>query len=293
MKYQKLTLTLIVFFITAHSVFGQMERKRALQDGPVEDIFLSGSIAGMSTVTALPQKNLNSMVMHNFGLVSGGIEDFYGLDGGATIRLGIDYGLTDKLDIGIGRTGLEDQDVVDFRAKYVILEQLKSDKMPIQVAIKGDLGISTQKERRFNYTFVERLNYLASVMIARKFNDKLSLQVAPMVSHFNTVAKELENATYQNTIFGVGFAGRYKLSRRNAFGFEYLPVIGNRNPGTKNHVALSYEIDTGGHVFQLFFMTGRAFTEQHLLARNNTDILELDFRVGFNINRFFGLGKKR
>lgn len=290
MKSQKLTLTLIVFFITAHSVFGQMERKRAVQDGPVEDIFLAGSIAGISTVTALPKKNMNTMVMHNFGLVSGGIEDFYGLDGGAAVRLGIDYGLTDKLDIGIGRTGLED--VVDFRAKYVILEQLKSDKMPIQLAIKGDLGISTQKERRFDYTFLERLNYLTSVMIARKFNDKLSLQIAPMVSHFNTVAKELENAAYYNTIFGVGFAGRYKLNRRNAFAFEYLPVFGNRNPDTKNHVALSYEIDTGGHVFQLFFMTGRWFTEQHLLARNNTDILEIDFRFGFNINRFFGFGNK-
>ncbi len=289
MMMRKLILTLLIFFITSHSLMAQMERRRAVQDGPVEDIFLAGSIAGLSTVRVLPKNNLNSMVMHNFGLVSGGIADFYGLDGGAAVRLGIDYGLTDKLDIGIGRTGLED--VVDLRAKYLILEQLKSDKMPVQLAVKVDLGISTQKERRFDYTFVERLNYLTSIMIARKFNDNLSLQVAPMISHFNTVAKELQNEKYYNTIFSVGFAGRYKLNRRNAFAFEYLPVIGKRNPNTKDHFALTYEIDTGGHVFQLFFMSGRWFTEQHLLARTDTNILDMDFRFGFNINRFFGLGK--
>ena len=290
MKIMKPTYLLLITLFVSHSVFAQvLERKRAVQDGPVEDIFLSGSIAGLSTVTALPQKNMNTMVMHNFGLVSGGIEDFYGLDGEAAVRLGIDYGITDKLDIGIGRTGKED--VVDLRAKYVILEQLKSDKVPVQIAVKGDLGISTQKERRFDYSFIERLNYFSSIMIARKFNDKLSLQVAPMVSHFNTVVKEQNNGQLHNTIFGVGIAGRYKLNNRNALAFEYLPVLGNRNPNTKDHVAVSFEIDTGGHVFQLFFMSGRWFTEQHLLARTDTDILDLDFRFGFNINRVFGLGK--
>lgn len=282
---------ILVILFGSYSVYAQiLERKRAVQDGPVDDIFLAGSIAGLSTVTALPQNNMNSMVTHSFGLVSGGIEDFYGLDGGASVRLGIDYGVTDKLDIGIGRTG-STEDVVDLRAKYVILEQLKSDKVPVQIAIKGDLGISTQKERRFDYTFTERLNYFTSVMVARKFNDKLSLQVAPMVSHFNTVVKEQNNGKLYNTIAGLGIAGRYKLNDRNALAFEYLPVLGNRNPNTKDHVAVSFEIDTGGHVFQLFFMNGQWFTEQHLLARTDTNILNLDFRFGFNINRFFGLGK--
>ncbi|HBQ58415.1 MAG TPA: hypothetical protein DD671_02005, partial [Balneolaceae bacterium] len=81
----------------------------------------------------------------------------------------------------------------------------------------------------------------------------------------------------------------YKLNARNAVGFEFLPVIGPRNTNTKDHVAISYEIDTGGHVFQIFFMTGRWFTEQHLLSRTNDDFSAMDFRLGFNINRFFGL----
>lgn len=289
MKLTRFALVILIALFINESIYAQMARTRVQQDGPVKDIFLSGSIVGMSTVRGLAKNNMNTMVMHNFGLVSGGIEDFYGLDGGAAVRLGIDYGLTDKLDIGIGRTGIED--VVDFRFKYILFDQLKSDKMPIQVAIKGDLGISTQKELRFDYTFTERLNYFTSVMVARKFNNKFSLQVAPMISHFNTVVNEVAGTNLYNTLFGVGLAGRYKLNNRNALAFEYLPVIGNRNTGTKDHFALSYEIDTGGHVFQLFFMSGRWFTEQHLLARTNTSILDMDFRFGFNINRFFGLGQ--
>jgi hypothetical protein len=287
MKQKFLLSFLLMFFLIAEPAFTQMERQRVTQDGPVEDIFLAGSIAGMSTVTALPQYNLNTMVMHNFGLVSGGIQEFYGLDGGAAVRLGIDYGLTDKIDIGIGRTGIED--VVDFRMKYVILEQLKSDKIPIQIALKGDIGISTQKERRFDYTFIERLNYFGSVMIARKFSNALSLQLSPMVSHFNTIVIERANVVDQNTLFGLGIGARYKLSKRNALAIEFLPVLGKRNTNTKDHLALSYEIDTGGHVFQIFLMSGRWFTEQHLLARTQTDFFAPDFRIGFNINRFFGL----
>ena len=283
--YRVIIFVILGIILNMELAFAQMERKRAVEDEPVEDVFLAGSIAGMSTVTALSKGNLNSMVMHNFGLVSGGIQDFYGLDGGAAVRLGIDYGITDRLDIGIGRTGLED--VVDLRLKYVILEQLKSDKIPIQIAFKGDVGISTQSERRFKYTFTKRLNYLASIMIAGKFNDQFSLQVAPMISHFNTVILEVENDKRHNTIAGIGIAGRYKFNKRNALAFEYLPVVGNRNSGTKNHAAISFEIDTGGHVFQLFFMSGRWFTEQHLLARTETDFFNMDFRFGFNINRFF------
>lgn len=282
-------LALLFIVLTAPGLlFAQMEKKRAVEDKPVEDIFLAGSIVGTATVSALPAQNLNFSVMHNFGLVSGGIDDFFGLDLGASIRLGLDYGLTDRLEVGIGRSSLENN--VDARFKYVLLQQLESDKMPLQLVLKGDIGINTEQERRFDFTFTERLNYLASVMIARKFNDKLSVQIAPMVSHFNTVVQETEPSDYQHTHFGVGLSGRYKWNNRNAITFEYLPVISNRNSDTTNHLAAALEIDTGGHIFQLFFMTGQWFTEQHLLTRTNTKATDFDFRLGFNINRLFSLG---
>ncbi|GAB5408917.1 MAG: DUF5777 family beta-barrel protein [Balneolaceae bacterium] len=288
---KKIILSFFVLsFFTVSVTNAQMARTRAVPDGPVDELFLIGSVAGMSTVTNLEKNNLNSLIMHNFGLISSGIEDFYGLDDNANVRLGIDYGVTDKLTVGIGRTSEEDN--VDLRFKYTLLRQLKSDKIPVEVAIKGDIGINTQKERRFDFEFEERLNYFGSIMIARKFNDKITLQVAPMVSHFNTVV-QLTQEPPENTHYALGLGGRLKLDERKSLTFEYLPVLGSRTDGTKNHLAFAYEIETGGHVFQIFLMSGRWFTEQHLIARNEFDFFAGDFRLGFNVNRVFSFNKKR
>lgn len=280
-------LTVLIISFSLESVNAQMQRTRATEDRPVDELFLIGSVAGMSTVTNLEARNLNSLIMHNFGLVSGGLEDFYGLDQGAAVRIGFDYGLTDRLTLGIGRTSVEDN--VDLRFKYTVFRQLESDKMPVEVAVKGDIGVNTQEQPSFDFSFQERLNYFGSVMIARKFNDKFTLQLSPMISHFNTVIQETAGVIPVNTHFALGFGGRLKLDTRNSLTFEYLPVIGKRTQGTVNHFAVGYEIETGGHVFQMFFMSGQWFTEQHLIARNTNDFLEGDFRLGFNINRIFGL----
>jgi len=279
---------LLLSMFTISVTNAQMARTRAVPDGPVDELFLIGSVAGMSTVTNLEKNNLNSLIMHNFGLVSSGIEDFYGLDQGAAVRLGIDYGISDKLSVGIGRTSIEDN--VDVRFKYTVFRQLKSDKIPVEVAIKSDLGINTQKERAFDFEFSERLNYFGSIMVARKFNEKLTLQIAPMISHFNTVVKRT-TIIPENTHFALGLGGRIMLDERKSLTFEYLPVIGSRTEGTKNHLAIAYEIETGGHVFQMFLMSGKWFTEQHLIARNENDFFAGDFRLGFNVNRIFSLNK--
>lgn len=281
--------TLLIIICTSALSLAQMQRTRAVPDGPVDELFLIGSIAGMSTVTNLEAKNLNTLIMHNFGLVSGGLENFYGLDQGAAVRLGFDYGVTDRLTIGIGRTSVEDN--VDLRFKYTVARQLKSDRVPVEIAIKGDVGVSTQKQPNFDYTFQERLNYFGSVMVARQFNDIFTFQVSPMISHFNTVIQDDNSYIPENTHYAVGIGGRIKLDTRNSLTFEYLPVIGDRTQGTKNHMAIGYEIETGGHVFQMFFMSGQWFTEQHLIARNTNDFFAGDFRLGFNINRIFSLGR--
>jgi len=284
----RVSILLILFAFSSTIASAQMQRQRAVKDAPVDELFLIGSIAGMSTVTNLEARNLNSTIMHNFGLVSSGIEEFWGLDQGAAVRLGLDYGVTDRLSVGIGRTSIEDN--VDLRFKYTLFRQMKSDKVPVEVAVKGDLGINTQENTQFEeFTFEERLNYFASVMVARKFNNRFTIQIAPMISHFNTVVLDQSGVTPENTIYGLGTGGRFILNERTSLTFEFLPVLGDRNEGTVNHFALGYEVETGGHVFQMFIMSGQWFTEQHLLARSNTDFLSGDFRIGFNVNRVFGL----
>jgi hypothetical protein len=283
---KKIINSLFIALFLCSIVQAQMQRQRANPNGPVDEIFLSKNIAGLGTVQLLQKGDLNSMIQHNFGDVRGGIDTFFGVDEGANVRIAFAYGLTNDINIGIGRTSREDN--IDFGLDYRLLHQTKSDNIPISLVLKGNLGIRTQKEA-FSLTFQERLNYLGSVMIGRKFSESFSFQISPMISHFNTVVKRDTNTELYNTVYGLGFAGRIKLNERKSLSFEYLPVIGDRITNTKNHAALVYELETGGHVFQMFFMSGRWFTEQHLLTRTETDFFEPNFRFGFNVNRVFGL----
>lgn len=283
----KAVIIFLLFSIVGSDlVFAQLERRRTVTDEPVE-VFLTMSLITMATTSNLHGNNMNSTIMHNFGLVSSGIEEFWGLDQGAAVRLGIDYGISDRLSIGIGRTSREDN--VDFRVKYTVLQQMKSDKIPVEVSIKGDLGINTQEERRFDFSTKDRLNMFGSIAVSRKFSDALSLQMAPMVSHFNTVVIETTDQNPKHTHFGMGFGGEYRVSLKHSFSFEYFAVVGEKTKGITNPMAVSWQIDTGGHVFQMFFMNGNWFTEQHLLARTTDDFFARDFRLGFNVNRVFGL----
>ncbi len=275
-----------IFLVIPQFANAQMERKRAFSDRPINDIFLGTRLAGTSTVSMMEKGDLNYMIMHNFGEISTGIDNFYGIDSGANVRMAFDYGLTDRLNIGIGRTSVDDN--VDITAKIALLQQMESNRIPLSVVLKGNIGITTEKS--YDISFTERLNFLTSMMIARKFSDMFSFQIAPMFSHFNTVFP-ISNEKQYNTNFGLGLNTRFKMNERKSLSFEYLPIIGNKNSGVENHLAVAYEIETGGHIFQIFLMSGRMFTEQHLLARNKVGFFNGDFRLGFNINRVFGLGK--
>ncbi len=285
MTMKNLSTALFILLLPSLA-FSQMKRERAFSDRPVGEIFLTTRIAGTSSVSLLEQGDLNYMIMHNFGEISTGIDNFYGIDQGANVRMAFEYGLSDRLSIGIGRTSVDDN--VDLTGKIALLRQMESGKVPVSVVFKGNVGITTEKA--YDISFVERLNYLGSLMIARKFEDSFSLQLSPMVAHFNTVFPS-PGQQLDNTTIGLGIGGRIKINERRSLTFEYLPAISGKNPGVVNHAAFGYEIETGGHVFQIFLMSGRMFTEQHLLARNEVDFFAGDFRLGFNINRVFGLGK--
>lgn len=279
-------VTLILLGCTSNVVQAQMQRLRANPGGPVDEVFWSPNIIIGSSVSNLPAGNLNVTIMHAFGLTRSGINGLYGLDGSANIRFGVDYGVNDRLSLGVGRSRFDK--LYDFRLKANLLRQTLDDKIPLELAVKGDLGISTEKN---GFDFSDRLNTFLSILVARKFSERLSLQVSPMFSHFNTVFRELDSEGNlledESDHFAIGLGGRYVLGDRIAILFEYLPVLGNRSDGTSDAFAIALNIETGGHVFQLFFKTSQWLTEQHVISRNNEQFFNGDLRFGFNVNRVF------
>lgn len=260
----------------------QLPRERAQTNNTIDRIFWATTNIGISTVQNVDKNNLQSSIAHVFGLTNGGIDRFYGLDDGANTRLGIDYGVTDNFSLGIGRMTFNK--VVDIRSKYNLLRQTKSNSVPIDLALKASVGINTLSGLGFEFN--DRLSYFASAMIARKF-DALSVQLTPMIAHFNTTSQ-----VNPDQLVGLGLLMNYEINRRYAVSAEYLPVIGDRFTSTYDAAAIALNIDTGGHIFQLFFASSQWHNEQFIMANNRDRFWKGDFRFGFNIHRVFGLSSK-
>lgn len=276
-----LTCFMIISLLLCGMAEAQLTRQRAVPDGPVGNVFWSDTNVGITTVRNLTAGNLNSTVMHTFGLVNGGIERFFGMDDGANTRLGIDYGISDRVSVGIGRMTFNK--TVDVRAKANLLHQTTTGSMPLELAVKVSAAANTTPGTGLSLN--DRLIYFASLMIARKF-DGFSLQLTPMLAHFNRVA-----VGNPHQLAGLGMLLNVNLSERLSLGAEYLPVLSERNAGTRDAMGLALNIDTGGHIFQLFLTTSQWHGEPFIMANNRDRFFDGDFRFGFNINRVFGTGR--
>jgi hypothetical protein len=280
MKFKKAIIVLPLFILITATVQAQMERQRASTVENVDDAFWAPTLITQTTTEQLAASNLNVTIMHSFGIATTNvIRNFFGLDNVLNVRLGLDFGLTDRWSAGIGRSSLFN--VMDIRSKYALIRQNSNDSPPVSLTLKGDLGIVTQENRQ---PFQDDISTLVSAIVSRKFSDSFSLQLTPMYGHFNQVSPG-----NVNDLFAIGIGSEIHLSRRFSAITEYYPVIGDRNDGTKNAFSLGLNIETGGHVFQLFFTSTEWHLEQYVLANNRHQFWAGDFRFGFNVNRIFGL----
>lgn len=275
----KTVFLFLVLTSAAGPLHAQLARERVVADRPVENTFFSQKMALLQTTESISKQEMLFSIMHVFGPIDAGIQEFWGLDTYANIRLGLEYGLSDDLSIGIGRSKLDKS--VDLRTKFRWIRQMESGSVPVSVAFIANTAIDT-RELAYDPTFGERLSFMGSVLAARKFNDRFSAQVSPTLTHFNLV-----RADQENTAISVGLVTRYRYAPNRAIGLEATPVLMGANSGTFTHWAVNYEMETGGHVFQLFLSVGDGLSEQYAITRSYSKPL----RFGFNVNRIFRIGE--
>lgn len=285
-------LILLVMIIGSEFAVAQLERRLVAETSPVEQTFMAPRNINLYTVHNLSKSELHYSIMHTFGEVNTGYQQLWGIDNGANVRFSFEYGISDVLSVGIGRSSLDK--MVDITGRYHFLRQMSDDSMPVSATFSGGIGINTSDLGFVSnlgmdeYSFSDRTNFYASVLVARKMNENLSLQVSPMFVHFNRVGTEISiTEENTNTYFAVGLAGRYKIKPRLAISAQYIPTITEKR--TNDNLALGLDIETGGHVFQLFFTTSRALNDSYLIAADNGSISDREFRFGFNVNRLFSL----
>jgi len=241
--------------------------------------------------TEVPGKSdLNFVISHRFGAVNQGIYNFFGIDQ-ATTRFGFEYGIMDIASLSIGRNGFEK--TYDGAIKLKILRQQTGIRnIPVSVSVYSSIFVNTLKwenPTRENL-LSSRLSYASQLLIARKFSQKLSLQLSPSFVHKNLVPLPED----QNNIFALGFGGRYKLSRKISLNGEYFYLIpGETADNYINSLSFGLDIETGGHVFQLQFTNSQAMFARGFITETDGEWLDGDIYFGFNIYRVFPPFKKR
>lgn len=255
---------------------------------PVLGTFHTNRLINGHSIENTPRGVLDFKISHRFGQINDGLYSLFGLDN-ASMRMGLDYGITDRLMVGAGRSTFQKQ--LDAFVKYKILSQTESDAiMPISMSFMSSVMVNTLKWEspdRKNY-FTSRLYYAHQVLVARKLSDKTSLQLMPTLVHYNLV----KNSDEPNDLFSLGIGCRQRITRHISVNAEYyyqLPE--SRFEGTRNSFSLGFDIETGGHVFQLHITNSQGMTERTFINETFGQWGKGDILFGFNISRVFTLKK--
>jgi opacity protein-like surface antigen len=257
--------------------------------GYVTGTFKANHIVNMQTVESAGKGDLNFVIQHRFGQLNSGSYNFFGLDN-ATLRLGLDYGITDRLNVGIGRSSY--LKTFDGYLKYKLLRQKENDKMPVSVSVLGTITNYTQDMTGKNYLTTKlRTAYTGQLLIARKISSRLSLEVTPTYLHYNLVP----TVNDKNDLFALGMGGRFKITKRMSINaeYDYLPSGQVVSTTVHNSFSLGWDIETGGHVFQLVFSNSQSMLETQYLTQTTGTWGNGDIYFGFNISRNFNLKKKK
>lgn len=252
--------------------------------------FKSSRIIMSHSIQMLKPGVLDFLILHRFGNVNRGLYEFFGLDQ-ATFRLAFDYGITKDLTIGIGRSSYKKE--LDGFLKYRIVQQATGQNaLPFSLVVVGGMTVNTLKfadPTRKNY-FSSRLGYYGQVLAGRKFSEAFSLQLMPTIVHQNLVTTSKD----PNDLFAAGIGGRIKLSKRISLNADYYYVV-NKNEELENFhnpLSIGFDIETGGHVFQLHFTNAIGMNERVFLTETINNWGDGDIQFGFNISRAFQIKKK-
>ena len=257
-------------------------------EAPVTENIVSATFKGTRIVNGhsienRKNKELEFIISHRFGRVNTGFEELFGLDQ-ANIRFALEYGLTDDLTAGLGRSSFEK--TYDGYLKYRLLKQKTgANAFPFAVSLFGSIAAKSQKAIAGNErTFAESLFYVGQVLIAKKVNSSLSIQVTPTYVHRNlaTIAAD------PHDIFALGFGTRVKLSKRVSLNAEYYQQFQNLTSiNARNSLAFGVDIETGGHVFQIILSNAITMVEKSFITETTGNFFGGDIHLGFNLSRTF------
>lgn len=288
---------------------------------PVKNTFQSVWIIDNQTVLVPIKKTFEMDIQHRFGTVENGYEDFWGFFAPSNIRIGFSYVPVNKLNVGIGftkttasiipeqGTSSVNGPLWDGSLKYSIITQTKG-VYPVSITYYVNAAYNTKKDKAKDVyrNYSDRLSYFHQLIIARKVTDKLSVQVAPSVSHHNVVNGyfvKLNDSTLKVKPdmkfdhFAVAVSARYKLTDVTSVMINYdQPITKHTSNNPNPSLSFGLEFNTSSHSFQLFATNYFYLVPQiNNLYNSNPPFTYTDaannrieggkFLIGFNITRLW------
>ncbi len=283
-------LYLILLFILPLAVNGQEDLMKLATDSNEVLVrtgtFKATRIINGHSVETVGKNNMDFIISHRFDRLNRGFDDFFGLDA-ATNRLGLEYGINDNIMVGIGRSSF--QKMYDFFGKYKLIRQTTGERnIPLSLTAFSGYSLRTQKTTP-TLSASDRSSYTAQLLVARKFSEALSLQLSPTM----IINNRPDFPGDSKSVFATGIGGRMKLTRRTSLNGEYNYVFPNQiDDSYSDNLSFSFDLETGGHVFQLLFTNSFGMIERQFITETTGKWGSGDIHFGFNISRTFSFVKK-
>ncbi|WP_317899061.1 DUF5777 family beta-barrel protein [Aurantibacillus circumpalustris] len=317
MSILKKTILIFACVLPISSLLSQEDLLSLIDDnkeeGPkkVYATFKTVRIGNAQTIETVKKKHLDFRISHRFGNIYDSnlknpinetFQTFLGFDNASDIRISFDYGLLDNLTVGIGRSKLNK--LADASLKWKILQQTTNFSMPISLAFFTSVGYSHAPTsaiyagvvKDFKTNEAHRFNYFSQLIIASKLTEWLSLELLPSYMHRNFIKENINtdngNAQDVNGFFSMGIGGRIKLTKRLSFIGDYFynaAAFYQGNSKVFNPLSLGFEIETGGHVFSLFYTNASGLTENNFIPYTTDTWSKGQVKFGFCISRTFAL----
>lgn len=282
MKY---ILTLL--FLLPACLLAQEDDLLSEIDSQIEEDYKSAAFKGLKIVNFNSTKMVSNeemylVVSHRFGSLETGFKDFFGLDQAVT-RLNLIYGVSDAVNIGVSRSSF--RKMYEASLKIRLLREKKGG-FPFTVVSSNNVLINSSLDKDIlpGLEFKNRLGYTVQLLISKKFNKDFSLQLMPTFFHDNYVDIDEQH----NSQYAIGFGGRHKLTKRWSLNVDYgLHLNRASSSPFKNPLSIGFDLETGGHVFQLHFTNAQPMNTNGFLGQGTGDWGTGDIFFGFNLSRVF------
>jgi hypothetical protein len=281
-----MTLYLIIYFGFIFSLFAQGDLLDQIDNIPEQTIpvtatFKATRIVNSQSIELARPKTLEFMIQHRFGSMKNGFYDLFGMDG-AAMRFDLKYGINRRISVGAGRSSLNKN--YDVFSKIKVLNQ--TNVFPIAMALFTKIEIETLKrENDISDKLVNRLTYDTQLLIARKLSENVSFQFMPTWIHHNLV-KTFDD---DHDLFSMGVGGRLKFTKQISINADRFFPLGDRDTDFTQSWGVGFDIQTGGHVFQIMVTNVQGSYESAYIENASGTIDEMNIYLGFNITRVFSL----